>query len=199
MLLSGVPYQLDQLANNQPKLSDFFALKRGHFSESTPVFYQAKPETEDSSLNNGPSKNADLSELGGSVEHECQTRGEIEDPVVAFTNEKITEQQSSSTGKSCEVDTPEQSNADVESNSCIKDELQSRRPSHSISSYFVENRDMIESTSSKKSHSTLGDPSFVENYFKVVKQRMIEFAFNIVSCWFPLHYCVYFMAFFYLL
>ncbi|KAJ0038248.1 hypothetical protein Pint_23737 [Pistacia integerrima] len=176
-LLSWVPYQLDQLANNQPKLSDFFALKRCHFSEdaSIPTFYQAKPETADSSLNNGSSKNADLSEQGGSVQHEWQIRGEIEDPVVAVMNEKMTEQQSSFTGKSCEVDTLEPSNADAEIESCVKDELQSRthEPSPSISSYCVENRDMKGSMSSKKSHSTLGDPNFVENYFKSSRLHFI--------------------------
>ncbi|KAJ0095621.1 hypothetical protein Patl1_16950 [Pistacia atlantica] len=149
-LLSWVPYQLDQLANNQPKLSDFFALKRCPFSEdaSIPTFYQAKPETVDSSLNNGSSKNADLSEQGGSVQHEWQIRGEIEDPLVAVMNEKMTEQQN---------------------------ELQSRthEPSPSVSSYCVENRDMKGSTSSKKSHSTLGDPNFVENYFKSSRLHFI--------------------------
>ncbi|XP_031272690.1 DNA repair protein REV1 isoform X4 [Pistacia vera] len=176
-LLSWVPYQLDQLANNQPKLSYFFALKRCHFSEdaSIPTFYQAKPETVDSSLNNGSSKNADLSEQGGSVQHEWQIRVEIEDPVVAVMNEKMTEQQSSFTGKSCEVDTLEPSNADAEIESCVKDELQSRthEPSPSISSYCVENRDMKGSMSSKKSHSTLGDPNFVENYFKSSRLHFI--------------------------
>ncbi|KAL5857814.1 hypothetical protein ACOSQ3_005272 [Xanthoceras sorbifolium] len=175
-LLSWVPYQLDQLANNQPKLSDFFSLRSSLISKDTsiPAICQTMPEIEDPSLNFGKSINADSSELDESVR---QIRGEIQDLVEDNNNKKLIEQP----GKSCEVNMAEPSSSDSENESSVKNELQSYPPelSASVSSYCFGakiskgSRSSVVVGPSKRPHSTLGDPNFVENYFKSSRLHFI--------------------------
>lgn len=179
LLPLGVPYQLDQLANNQPKLSDFFASKSNHVSKDASItaVYEAKAQTDDSSLNDGRSKNAGLSEPDESMEHERPIRVEIENPVLDNTKEKMIDQKSCGAGKSCEINMAEPTSSDIENESSVKNEHKSStfQPYNSVISYCFDDNSTLGSTSStagapsRKRHSTLGDPNFVENYFKVVK------------------------------
>ncbi|XP_059591918.1 DNA repair protein REV1 isoform X4 [Vitis vinifera] len=184
-LLSWIPYQLDQLANetrNQPKLSAFFALK------SIPVFedavthttYPLVPETEDSVFKGGTSKDAVSSEGGQYLEYTRQSSGEIDDHQCENTNETIIEKPFSNDEKSSEIKMEEQSFSNQEEECSIKNELQSspHRPSASVSSYYLDNaRKESSSTTvvgcSNKGHSTLEDPNFVENYFKYSRLHFI--------------------------
>ncbi|GAY48639.1 hypothetical protein CUMW_113230 [Citrus unshiu] len=161
-----VPYELDQLANNQPKLSDFFASKGSHVPEDAPItsVYQAKLQTEDASLNDGCSNNDGLSEMDVSTEHEGQISAEIENPALDNDNEKMTEQQFCCDGKSCEENVAERSSSDIENESSVKNGHQSSTLQPATSSTVA---------SSRKCHSTLGDPNFVENYFKSSRLHFI--------------------------
>ncbi|ESR36146.1 hypothetical protein CICLE_v10027730mg [Citrus x clementina] len=165
-ILSWVPYELDQLANNQPKLSDFFASKGSHVPEDAPItsVYQAKLQTEDASLNDGCSNNDGLSEMDVSMEHEGQISVEIENPALDNDNEKMTEQQFCCDGKSCEENVAERSSSDIENESSVKNGHQSSTLQPATSSTVA---------SSRKCHSTLGDPNFVENYFKSSRLHFI--------------------------
>lgn len=181
LLPLGVPYELDQLANNQPKLSDFFASKGSHVPEDAPItsVYQAKLQTEDASLNDGCSNNDGLSEMDVSTEHEGQISVEIENPALDNDNEKMTEQQFCCDGKSCEENVAERSSSDIENESSVKNGHQSSTLQPATSSTVA---------SSRKCHSTLGDPNFVENYFKVVKWKVIAcFCFSFISSSSVLH------------
>ncbi|TXG64111.1 hypothetical protein EZV62_011105 [Acer yangbiense] len=173
---SGVPYQLDQLANNQPKLSDFFAVRSSRISEDTsiPAICQAMPEIEDSSFNDGTSKNTDSSELDESVVHKRRIRRETQDLLEDNNDEKMIEQPSGCR-KSCEVNMAEPSSSHTENKSSVKNELESSLPqrsasvsSHCFNDKISESRSSTVVGPSKNPHSTLGDPNFVENYFKVV-------------------------------
>ncbi|KAJ4716214.1 DNA repair protein REV1 [Melia azedarach] len=182
-LLSWVPYQLDQLANNQPKLSDFFASKSNHVSKDASItaVYEAKAQTDDSSLNDGRSKNAGLSEPDESMEHERPIRVEIENPVLDNTKEKMIDQKSCGAGKSCEINMAEPTSSDIENESSVKNEHKSStfQPYNSVISYCFDDNSTLGSTSStagapsRKRHSTLGDPNFVENYFKSSRLHFI--------------------------
>lgn len=159
-------------------MSAFFALK------SIPVFedavthttYPLVPETEDSVFKGGTSKDAVSSEGGQYLEYTRQSSGEIDDHQCENTNETIIEKPFSNDEKSSEIKMEEQSFSNQEEESSIKNELQSspHRPSASVSSYYLDNaRKESSSTTvvgcSNKGHSTLEDPNFVENYFKVVR------------------------------
>lgn len=175
LLPLGVPYELDQLANNQPKLSDFFASKGSHVPEDAPIttVYQEKLQTRDASLNDGRSNNDDLSEMDVSTEHGRQISGEIENPALYNNNGKMIEQQFCCDGKSCEENIAEPSCYNTENESSVKNEHQSSTLQPSTSSTNV--------AFSRKCHSTLGDPNFVENYFKVVKWKVIAcFCFSVI-------------------
>lgn len=176
-VLSGVPYQLDQLANNQPKLSDFFARKSNLVFDnaSSPVACQVQPESADSSLNDDTSKNADLFELVESMEDKSQIQGDTEFRLQDY-NDEIKSEQQRRVSESSEVNMTEVSSSDSENRNSIKTEGPDclLQPSASVNSYCFENRIKEGSASSpvsgisSKRHSTLGDPNFVENYFKVV-------------------------------
>ncbi|KAL4615318.1 hypothetical protein ACB092_07G115200 [Castanea dentata] len=175
-LLSWVPYQLDQLANNQPKLSAFFTLKRSSVSNgaSTHAPCQVNPEAEDSSLKVGTSGDTYFSEVSEPFEHSKQISGESDDLVDENSNASLVEEPANSSGKPCEVAMAVPSNIDTEDESSVKNYLQSNhyQPSALVSSNCINNQNMKGSPSStvsepsNQSHSTLGDPNFVENYFK---------------------------------
>ncbi|KAI9181004.1 hypothetical protein LWI28_010199 [Acer negundo] len=180
-LLTWVPYQLDQLANNQPKLSDFFAVRSSRISEDTsiPAICQAMPEIEDSSFNDGTSKNADSSELDESVVHKRLIRRETQDLLEDNNDEKMIEPPSGCR-KSCEVNMAEPSSSHTENKSSVKNELESSLPqcsasvsSHCFNDNISESRSSTVVGPSKNPHSTLGDPNFVENYFKSSRLHFI--------------------------
>uniref|UniRef100_A0A7N2MXH7 DNA repair protein REV1 n=1 Tax=Quercus lobata TaxID=97700 RepID=A0A7N2MXH7_QUELO len=175
-LLSWVPYQLDQLANNQPKLSSFFTLKRSSVSNSasTHAPCQVNPEAEDSSLKVGTSGDTYFSEVSAPFEHHKQISRESDDLVNENSNASLVEETTSSSGKPCEVAMGIPSNIDAKDESSVKNDLQSShyQPAALVSSNCINNQNIKGSPSSmvsepsNQSHSTLGDPNFVENYFK---------------------------------
>ena len=173
LLSPGVPYQLDQLSNNQPKLSAFFSLKRSSVSNgaSTHAPCQVNPEAEDLSLKVGWSGDSYFSEVGESIEHSKQISRESDNLVNENSKASLIEEPASSSGKPCEVDMVIPSNFDTEDESSIRNDLQSShyQPSALVSSNCIDNQHMKGSPSSTVSgpsnqrHSTLGDPNFVEN------------------------------------
>ncbi|XP_077211592.1 DNA-directed DNA polymerase isoform X2 [Tasmannia lanceolata] len=163
-VLSWVPYQLDQLANetrNQQKLSVFFPLKSNSKSEDVeiPAKVHENFETEGSLPMGDSSKNKLLMEVGEFLESKSQRREES----ACLEHEN-----------SCEVGMEGPSFTAVEGEDVVREAFQSspNRPSASVSSYCFDNRDNKKSPSSRSQgpynqrHSTLGDPNFVENYFK---------------------------------
>lgn len=124
----GVPYQLDQLANNQPKLSAFFALKGSPQSQDAspcaPVC-QRNPEAEESSFKGGTSIDAYLSDVGESVEHSGLISGESDNLINKNLNASLVEEPASSCGKPSEVTMATPSNFDVEDESSARNGLQS--------------------------------------------------------------------------
>lgn len=178
----GAPYQLDQLAgqnNNQPKLSAFFSLNKSRVPQITDplVNNQATPEN-DSAL---------LDKMGSNLSEENSASG-LEDRCIIEANEsiqsgdcnRIAEKPTCSTESSCEpkgVELGEISLSDG-MNSCF--ELASSTPEPEAAVPFCNNspgNDNCQSLSSKTSfpadqrHSTLTDPNFVENYFKVITNQ----------------------------
>lgn len=168
-LILGVPYQLDQLTDNQPRLSAFFAPKNKPVSEDALVQY----ENEDTSFKGGAHKDNKFSEVGESMQHIHQTNGESDDTVHQNTAELI-EKPTIQSEKSCDVRIVETSNLDAEGDNSAKDELQTNPHELSVSSYCSDNQDTkgfptTAVVGSYRSHSTK-DPNFVENYFKVLRK-----------------------------
>ncbi|KAK8316537.1 hypothetical protein V6Z12_A13G049100 [Gossypium hirsutum] len=149
--ISGVPYQLDQLANNQPTLSAFFTTKCKPADEGafTNAICEVKHENEVLCLKDA-SKDASFSE--------AVTDG----PSKSYSEEPE------------EVKVVEQSNLQEEDESMENYRLQScpEQSTSSVSSHCFDNHGIRGSPTStvigpsKHRHSTLGDPNFVENYFK---------------------------------
>lgn len=180
--LIGVPYQLDQLANNQPKLSAFFSLKSHKMSEDayTNALCQVVSDVEDSSVRVGPSKGTHSSEVGEMVELSRQISTESDDTVPENNNEIMMEGPTSVRVKCDEEEIAEGSNADTKDEKNIPGELEPnhQEPSISVSTPCSDSSDdqnvkefpsSAATRSSKQCHSTLADPNFVENYFKVMK------------------------------
>lgn len=169
MLSLGVSYQLDQLANNQPRLSAFFTLK------SSSVSKNAKPEG--SSFKGGTSTDAYSSDLGESIEHSRQISRETDNLVLRNSNASLVTDPTSSCGRPFEVSMAKPSNIDAEDERSVINELQSSpyQPSALATGNSVETCDLTGSPSSttvsglfNQRHSTIEDPNFVENYFKVL-------------------------------
>ncbi|XVE93451.1 hypothetical protein REPUB_Repub01dG0193800 [Reevesia pubescens] len=175
-LLSWVPYQLDQLANNQPTLSAFFTAKSNPADEGafTNAICEVEHETEDLCLKNA-SKDAKFSEVGDFFEGRKKTTEEHDELMCENTNTTVID------GPSCsyseepqEVKVVEPSNLDPDDENLENNRLQSssEQCSASVSSHCFDNRSIkgtLRSTAIgplKQWHSTLGDPNFVENYFK---------------------------------
>lgn len=132
------------------------------------------PESEDSVFKGGTPWDAVSSEGDQSLECARQSSGNIDDDLCWITNETKIEKPCDE--KSFEVKMEEPSFSNQEDKSSIKNELRAspHLPSASVSSSYLENpRKESSSTTvigcSKKGHSTLEDPNFVENYFKVMK------------------------------
>lgn len=171
-VFSGVPYELNQLADNQPKLSSFFNLK----SDSMPevdlkaTVYQVDDVAE-SSLTGRTMTDASPEV----VEYTFQ-RSEGFDGHGADVNPE-------KSSVDCFKEPSENNGADlsgmsIEERDTSSEEHQDSRsiPSTSASKYCLDKPNVTESPTlasnreSSRSHSTLGDPNFVENYFKVLFQ-----------------------------
>lgn len=167
-LILGVPYQLDQLNDNQPRLSAFFAPKNKPVSEDALVHY----ENEDTSFKGGTQKDNKFSEVGESMQYGHQTNGDSDDTMHQNAAELI--ESTIQSEKSCDVRIVETSNLDAEGDNSVKDELQTNPHELSVSSYCSDNQDTKglptkAVSGSYRSHSTK-DTNFVDNYFKVLKQ-----------------------------
>jgi DNA repair protein REV1 len=168
-LLGWVPYQLDQLNDTQPKLSAFFA-PRSHLTPqmASPVT-SFQPDTGYSEAEEGSSIRADDSE-----EARDHIDDEIDGVYIENTTPELTEQTGTGDLKSSEMNAEGLGNYDIEEKE-VSSELQSTTNLHSTSdnkSVHANGKNGGKSIataagSSTRRHSTLEDPNFVENYFKV--------------------------------
>lgn len=152
-LFLGVPYQLEQLANNQPKVSAFFAAQNRLVAED--ALNIMDPSLKGGTLAGVPVKD------GEQINRQFEDRDcQIEEP-------------SSSSGKSSEVRMAEPIN--TEDGSSISNELPSSPSQFSVLVKDNQNESKSPAPSvagpSNPHHSTLEDPNFVENYFKVPMQK----------------------------
>ncbi|GLT76694.1 hypothetical protein SLA2020_483390 [Shorea laevis] len=164
-LLSWVPYQLDQLVSNQPKLSAFFAVKSISTSEDalTNPVHPRKHESEELSLFDE-----------GKPMNKLKVTDEPDDHFSEKANAIVNEESISyEGGNSCEIKLAEQRHFEIREESGAKDALLfCPEPSAAVNSHCSNNQSTKGSPSSrvagpsKQRHSTLGDPNFVENYFK---------------------------------
>ncbi|KAF7811035.1 DNA repair protein REV1 isoform X1 [Senna tora] len=175
-LLSWVPYQLDQLANNQPKLSAFFTPKNSKLLEdsSNNGLCRIVADIEDSSLRFDQSKDTHSSKADEMVEFKNQSSFESDD-ILENTDATAIEEPSSVRGNCIEVELAEgeernvqrelepshQGSATSASSRCLDDQNSKERPSS------------VAMGPSKQCHSTLADPNFVENYFKSSRLHFI--------------------------
>ncbi|OMO63318.1 DNA-repair protein, UmuC-like protein [Corchorus olitorius] len=175
-LLSWVPYQLDQLASNQPTLSAFFTPKISPASEGafTNAICEVKYETDDLCLKDAL-KDVKSFEAGESSELRNKITEEHDSLMHENSNAQVIEEPSSSySEESGEVKVVEPSNLQEDDERMENNGLQSspEQPSASVSSHCFDNDSIKGSSRSttseplKQRHSTLGDPNFVENYFK---------------------------------
>ncbi|XP_043813942.1 DNA repair protein REV1 isoform X4 [Manihot esculenta] len=154
-LLSWVPYQLEQLANNQPKVSAFFAAQNRLVAED--ALNIMDPSLKGGTLAGVPVKD------GEQINRQFEDRDcQIEEP-------------SSSSGKSSEVRMAEPIN--TEDGSSISNELPSSPSQFSVSVKDNQNESKSPAPSiagpSNPHHSTIEDPNFVENYFKSSRLHFI--------------------------
>ncbi|KAK7405827.1 hypothetical protein VNO78_07437 [Psophocarpus tetragonolobus] len=180
-LLSWVPYQLDQLANNQPKLSAFFTLKSSKMSEDafTNAPCQVVSDVEDSSMRVGRSDSEDRHscKLGDKSELSGQISTELDEIVPENTNSIMMEELTS-----VRVKCDEEEHAGG-SNTATRDERNVEKHSHQApSTSFSPCSDVLNvkefpsssgTKPSKQCHSTLADPNFVEHYFKSSRLHFI--------------------------
>lgn len=186
LFAQGVPYQLDQLANNQPTLSAFFTTKSKPADEGafTNAIFEVKHENEVLCLKDA-SKDASFSEAGNSFEWRKQATEENDGLMYENTDKTVIDGPSNSYSEEPEeVKVVEHSNLQEEDESMANDRLKScpEQSSASVSSHCFDNHGIRGSPAStvigpsKHRHSTLGDPNFVENYFKVLNRLMISFS-----------------------
>lgn len=177
----GIPYELHQLASeihNQPKLSAFFPLKNIQDSDDVApnLGNQVISETENSLLEDRALMVANCPEQCDSTEQVDQCSPEFDGLLHVGPTEMILEMPACSVGSHCEpkgaelydISRLDRINAGFEpksSSSC--------QAFASVCSGIPDDHNFKESSSSRISlasnqpHSTLVDPDFVENYFKV--------------------------------
>ncbi|XP_020536171.2 DNA repair protein REV1 isoform X2 [Jatropha curcas] len=169
-LLSWVPYQLEQLANNQPKLSAFFAVKNRSVAEDA-LNVMACQVNMEPNLKVGTSQDTNLFE-----ERDPVKDGEQMDGKYDVTDCEI-EERSSSCRNASEVKMAELS--DTEHENSVNNESSSHHIPMSVRNYNLDNQNVKTSPNpaitvpSNGSHSTLEDPNFVENYFKSSRLHFI--------------------------
>ncbi|XP_028797962.1 DNA repair protein REV1 [Neltuma alba] len=174
-LLSWVPYLLDQLASNQPKLSAFFTPKSSKRSEdafTSPV----EGDIEDSSVGVSQSEETYSTKVDNMVGFGKQTSIESDDILPEDINATTCEEPSSADNY-CEV----QLDPVIKDERDVQSELEPSHqgPAASASSYCLDDQNSKGCPSStatgpsKQCHSTLVDPKFVENYFKSSRLHFI--------------------------
>lgn len=132
-------------------------------------------DIEESSAKVGQSKDTHSFKVDDMVGLSKQTSVESDDTVPEKTNATTIEEPSGVGGNCCEVELAEGSNSVIEDERNVHSELKHQGPATSASSHCLDDHNSKECSSSatighsKQCHSTLGDPNFVENYFKVVK------------------------------
>ncbi|KAJ8769069.1 hypothetical protein K2173_024065 [Erythroxylum novogranatense] len=168
-LLSWVPYQLDQHANNQPRLSAFFSQKSTQISDDLMV--AASEENLNPSLKGGTPRSGNLSP--------SQVRNPT-DNQLGESEPSIEEPSSSNSGRWSKTTISETSDSEIEDGNIIRKKLQaSPHPSASISSYSLGKQTVKRSSNlalvgpPNQRHSTLEDSNFVENYFKSSRLHFI--------------------------
>ncbi|XP_027361078.1 DNA repair protein REV1 isoform X4 [Abrus precatorius] len=177
-LLSWMPYQLDQLPSNQPKLSAFFALKSSKVSEDafTSALCDIQSDIEDSSVRVGRSDSEDRHsfKVGEMVELSVQSSTESDHIVPENANAIMIEELTSVGVKCDEEEHAGGSDTHTRYERNVESELEPnhQEPSTSVSNPCSDEQKVKEFSSSlatrpsKQCHSTLEDPNFVENYFK---------------------------------
>ena len=174
-MIPGVPYLLDQLADNQPRLSAFFAPKTLSVSEDAlPVKYESECTSHKAGLEDDES----LSEVGEGMEFRKKNGAECYE----LTDEKIhapIEEPTIRSETPLDMVVADTDDSDAEDGSSVKDDAHTSPspPSASDRSYCSGNQVTKELTNPAAvapygSHSTLTDPNFVENYFKVCSQSI---------------------------
>ncbi|KAM7460229.1 hypothetical protein LguiB_036385 [Lonicera macranthoides] len=173
-----LPYQLEQLASetrHQPKLSAFFTPRGGSVSddEATCMTDQSVSKIKDPSLEGGRTMDTKLSEEGESTENPKHYSDEFDDSVPYNSAGAILEELSCGNIVKQSVVAMVDGSVGVQLESCPSS------PCAAVSSYCVDNEKNVEDKKTKQSssstvfgtsnqrHSTLVDPNFVENYFKV--------------------------------
>ncbi|XP_048128864.1 DNA repair protein REV1 isoform X3 [Rhodamnia argentea] len=178
-LLSWLPYQLDQLADNQPKLSLFFATKDGLLSNDVLADTVCQlHDIGDSSSKGRTLKDINSSEVGQSTEYGSPLSEEFgkENADVSVITKSI-----NCTGEcpgSCRT---EPIDMDKEEMGMFREELKDSlsEPSTSAGNHPLDKtrtRSLPTSGVMKhpnKGHSTGEDPNFVENYFKSSRLHFI--------------------------
>ncbi|KAI3413115.1 uncharacterized protein J3R85_016475 [Psidium guajava] len=171
-LLSWPPYQLDQLADNQPKLSLFFATKDGSLSNDvlTNTVCQLH-DIGDSSSKGRTLKDGNSSEVGQSTEYGSPLSEELgkENAGVSVITKSINCPQECR--GSCRTEPIDMDNDEM---GIFREELKDSlsEPSTSAGNHPLDGtrtRSLLTSGVTKhpnKGHSTGEDPNFVENYFK---------------------------------
>ncbi|XP_031381989.1 DNA repair protein REV1 isoform X1 [Punica granatum] len=186
-LLSWVPYELNQVANNQPKLSSFFALKNALVSKDALGNQTSNvDDIAESSLDCGILKEEKFIKEVETIEERMQSDERFEDE----SNERFEDESRDDVIKNVSVNCcaeplvscgTEPTVTKAEQKTIFGEELQESPddPCTSASSHHVNSTNMRESSNlafrrqSPKSHSTLGDPNFVENYFKFSRLHFI--------------------------
>ncbi|XP_050106230.1 DNA repair protein REV1 isoform X9 [Malus sylvestris] len=173
-LLSWVPYQLEQIACNQPLLSAFFSPKVIPDSGDPlrDAANQVTYESEVTSLVGAIVEAATGSDVGGSTEHRGKISGESDNIMFENNNGEPGQVPYVSSEKDCEVQIADMTTLDSEEHDSVKDELQcsTHQTSASDCSYHLPSSSNV---GSSRSHSTLGDSNFVENYFKSSRLHFI--------------------------
>ncbi|XP_030475522.2 DNA repair protein REV1 [Syzygium oleosum] len=178
-LLSWLPYQLDQLADNQPKLSSFFATKDDKLSNDFLTNAVCQLHDIGDSSSKGPTlKDISSSEVGQSTEYGSLLSEELgkENADVSVITKSI-----NCTGEcpgSCRT---ESIDMDKEEMGIFREELKDSlsEPNASAGNHPLDRtRTWSLPTSGvmkhpNKGHSTVEDPNFVENYFKSSRLHFI--------------------------
>lgn len=171
-VLPGIPYQLDQLSTenyNQPKLSAFFTPKNSGVSEV------ANLQVDDHDNEPLIKVDSSSSEDYASLEQAGRRNVELGDLLRVNTDRVMSEEPSCSVESSCEVKGVELSDCSPLDGeiSDLKYKSSTCQASVSLCTNSLDNHNSNEASSSRiglppnQRHSTLADPNFVENYFKV--------------------------------
>lgn len=166
--MAGTPYQLDQLAAenyNQAKLSSFFTLQ-----------YNEAPKIANNSVDDCNNQLVIRKDEGRASLEQAESCNEEEVDLLQLKTDRVmSEGPSCSVESSCEVKGLEQSDCSPSDMKISDLEYKSSPCKASVShcSNSLDNYNSCEASSSGKClptnqlHSTLSDPNFVENYFKV--------------------------------